>query len=144
MTHFKIDSFVKKVQWWSPWLIQIVLTEFFRLLDGLASRSFCRWDILKVQLKSNWTVGERSLASGSRTVWKSRLILSKVRLNVFNGWFGNFIISKEFTLKEFLYDLMLHSRNSSDIQMALRTYHIADRRFRDSNWSPTKQLVKDC
>ena len=142
MTHFKIDSFVKKVQWWSPWLIQIVLTEFFRLLDGLASRSFCRWDILKVQLKSNWTVGERSLASGSRTVWKSRLILSKVRLNVFNGWFGNCIISKELALKNSMDDLILHSGNCSDIHMALQTDQFVDRTFWKSNWSPTEHLVK--
>ena len=31
----------------------MLLTEFFRLLDGLANRSFCRSDILRVQLKTN-------------------------------------------------------------------------------------------
>ena len=47
--------------------------------------------------------------------------------------FGNCIISKELTLKEFLYDVMLHSGNLSDIQIALQTNHFVDRTFRESN-----------
>ena len=33
----------------------------------------------------------------------------KEQLIFFNSWFRNCIISKELTLKEFLYDVMLHS-----------------------------------
>ena len=57
---------------------------------------------------SNWTVGQSLLASGSEPVWKSRLILLKTRLNVFNGFFGNCIISKELALKEPMDDVTLH------------------------------------
>ena len=92
----------------------MVLTEFFKLSDGLANQSFCQTDILRVQLSSNWTFGKMLLASGSKTVWKSRLILSKARLNVFNVWFGNCIISKELALKDPMDDVMLLLGNCSD------------------------------
>ena len=69
---------------------------------------------------------------------------SEARLIFFNGWFENCIISKELTLKGFLYDVMLHSGNWSEIKMALQTDHFLDRTFRGSNWCPTEQLVKDC
>ena len=126
MSHFKIYSFDKKIQRWCSQLMQIVLTDLFRLSDGLANRSFCRSDISRVQLKSHWTVGKKLLASDSKTVCKSRLILSKAQLIFFNGWFGNCIILKELTLKEFQHDIMLHSGNCSDIQMTLRTNHFID------------------
>ena len=58
----------------------------------------------EVQLNS----AKKPLASDSKTVCNSRLSLSKAQLIFFNGWFGNCIISKELTLKEFLYDVMLH------------------------------------
>ena len=54
-----------------------VLIELFRVSDGLANRSFCRSDISRVQLKSNWTVGERLLASDQEAVRECRLILLK-------------------------------------------------------------------
>ena len=94
--------------------------------------------LTEVQLKSNWTVGKRLLASGSNTVWKIRLILSKARLNLFNVWCR--IVS--LVLKEPLDDVMLHSGNWSDIKMALWTDHFVDRTFWGSNWSPTEQLMK--
>ena len=34
-----------------------------RLSDGVANQSFCQSDIFRVELKPNWTVGERLLAS---------------------------------------------------------------------------------
>ena len=40
-------------------------------------------------------------------------------------------------------DVMLHSGNCSDCQMAFRTDHFVDRTFQGSNWSPTEQLVKN-
>ena len=144
MPHFKIYSFVEEIQRCSSQLIQMVLTELFRVSDGLPNRSFCWSDISRVQLKSNWTVCKKLLVSYSKTFCKSRLVLSKAQLIFFNGWFGNCIISKELTLKAFLYDVMLRSGNCSDIQMALRTDHFADWIFRGSNWSPTEELVKAC
>ena len=116
----------------------MLLTELFRVSDRLANQSFCGSDIWRVQLKSNWTVGKKFLLSDSKTVCKSWLIFSKAQLIFFNGWFGNCIISKELTFKEFLHDVMLHSGNCSDIQMALWTDHFVDRTFGESNWSPTE------
>ena len=101
-------------------------------------------DISRVQLKSNWSVGVRLAASDSKTVWKSRLILSKSLLIFFNSWFGNSFISKELTLKEPQDDVLLNSGNCSDSQMVLRTDHFVDRTFWGSNWNLTEQLVKDC
>ena len=96
----------------------------------------------KGQLKYNWTVSKRLLTSGSKPVWKSRLLL-KAQLIFFNEWFENCIILNELTFKEFLH-VMLHSVNCSDIQMALQTDHLVDQTFGESNWSPTEQLVKAC
>ena len=73
----------------------MVLWELFRLLDGLANRPFCVSKISRFQLKSNWTVCKKLLASNSKIVCKSRLILSKAQLFFCNGWFRNCIISKE-------------------------------------------------
>ena len=115
----------------------MVLRELLRLLDGLANRLFCWSDIWRVQLKSNWTVGKKILASDSKTVWKSRLILSKVQLHFFNGWLGNPIILKELALKEPMDDVMLHLGNCSDIQIALRTHHFVNQTLWGSNWSQT-------
>ena len=55
----------------------MVLTEFFTLSEGLANRPFCPLDILRVQLKSNLTVGERLLASDKEAVTEWGLILLK-------------------------------------------------------------------
>ena len=120
------------------------LTDIFRLLDSFENGSFCRSDIARVQLKSNWAFGKRLLDSDSKTVWKSRLILYENTINYFKGWYGNWFISKELTLKEALDDVMLQLGNCWDIQMALRADHFVDRTFRESKWSPTEQLVKDC
>ena len=68
----------------------------------------------------------------------------KGRLIFFNGWFGNSFISKELALKELMDDVMLHSGNCSDCQMALPTDHFVARIFRGSNLSPIEQSVKDC
>ena len=121
--------------------MHMVLIELFRVSDDLANRSFCRSDIARVQLKSNWKVSEKLQASDSKTFCKSRLILLKAQLILFNGWFGNCIISKELTLKEFLYNVMLHWGNCSDIQTALRTDHFIDRIFQESNWTVGESLL---
>ena len=65
--------------------MQIVLTEHFRVSDDLASGLFCRSGISRVQLKSNRTVRKKLLASDSKTVCKSRLILSKTQLFFFQN-----------------------------------------------------------
>ena len=64
--------------------MQMALTELLRLSDGLANQSFCQLDISRVQLKYNWTVSKRLLTSGSKPVWKSRLLL-KAQL-IFFKW----------------------------------------------------------
>ena len=133
------DSFERASGW-----CNVALGDMLRPSDSLTSRSFCWSDISRVQLKSNWTVGKRLLVSDSKTVWKSRLILSKILLNFFNDCFGNSSISKELSLKEPLDDVMLHSEICSDPQMVLRTDHFVDRTFRALNWNPTEQLVKGC
>ena len=89
-------------------MIQMVLMEHFRVSPGLANQSFCRSDILRAQVRSSLKVGKKFLASDSKTVCNSRLILSKAQLIFSNGWFVRCIISKELTLKEFLEDNMLH------------------------------------
>ena len=79
----RISKFIhlgKKFQWQSCYQVHRGLTDIFRLSDILANWLFCWLDILRVQLKSNWTVGKRLLASDSKTVWKSRLILPKALL----------------------------------------------------------------
>ena len=125
-------------------LCNIGLGDILRPSDGLANWSFCWSDIWRGQLKSNWTIGKRLLASDSEPVWKSRLILLKFLSNFFNGWFGKSPILKELALKERLDGVMLQSGICSDPQMALQTDHFVDWTFRGSNWSPTEQLVKVC
>ena len=51
---------------------------------------------------------------------------------------------KQLGLKEPQDDVMLHSLNCSDIQMALRTDHFVNQTFRGSNLSLTEQLVNGC
>ena len=55
----------------------MVLTELFSVPDDLANRSFCRSYISRVQLKSNWTFGERLPASNQDAVRECRLVLLK-------------------------------------------------------------------
>ena len=43
--------------------MQMVIMELLRLSGGLAHRSFCWSDIFRLELKYNWTVSERLLAS---------------------------------------------------------------------------------
>ena len=142
--NFEIYWLAKNFLWGSSQLVNMVLKELLRLSDPLAKRSFCPSEISWVQLKSNWTVGKWLLASDSKTVWKSRLILSKLLLNFFNGCFGNSSISKELALKEPLDAVTLHSEIWPHPQRALRTDHFLNRTFRGSNWSPTEQLIKVC
>ena len=49
---------------------------------------------------------------------------------------------KNVALKEPFDNIMLHSGNCWDCQMALWADHFVDRTFRGSNWTPTEQLVK--
>ena len=48
------------------------------------------------------------------------------------------------SLNEPLNDVMLHWRNCSDTYIALRTDHFVNPTFRESNLSPSEQLVKGC
>ena len=41
----------------------MVFRELLRLPDSIANQSFCRSDISRVQLRSNWTIVKRLLAS---------------------------------------------------------------------------------
>ena len=134
--HFQRNDFEGAYGW-----CHVALRELLRHSDGLPNRWFCRSDLPRVQLKSNWTVGKKLLATDSKTVWKNRLILSKARLIFFNGCFANWIISKELTLKEFLYDVMLCSGNWSALQMALRADHFVDWTFRESNRTVDEKLL---
>ena len=120
------------------------IQNFLWFSDGLANRSFCRSDSSKVQLKSNWIVDKRLLASDSKTVSNIRLFLSKLLSDFFNGCFGNSSIWKELALKEPLDDVMLHSGICSDSQMTLRNNQFVNRKFRGTSWIPTEQLVEVC
>ena len=102
MPNLKNFSFGKSFQVWSSELVHRVLRELFRLLDSFPNRSFCRSDISRIQVKSNWSIGKRLVASDSKKVWKTKLILLKSLLIFFNGWFRNSFISKELALKESL------------------------------------------
>ena len=55
-------------------------------------------------------------------------------ISFFNAWFGSWFISKEMALKAPLDDVMLHSGNCCDIQIALQTDHFANLAFQGSNW----------
>ena len=137
LIHFERITFQRVSGW-----CNVALGDMLRLSEGLANQWFSQSDISRVQLKSNWTVGKRLLASDFETVWKNRLIWSKSLLIFFNGWYGNSFISKELALKEPLDDVMLHLGNCSDIQMHLPTDHFVTRTFWESKWSPIEQLVK--
>ena len=52
----------------------MVPTELFRLSDGLSNWLFCRSDISRVQLKSNWKVGERLVSSDEGSIMNSYLV----------------------------------------------------------------------
>ena len=60
---WKYIDFGKKVQWWISSLIHMALKELHKISDGLANRSFCRSDISRDHLRSNWAVGVRRLTS---------------------------------------------------------------------------------
>ena len=124
------DSFERASGWCT-----VALGDMLRPSNALANQWFCQTDISRVQLKSNWIVVKRLLASDSKTVWKSTLILSKLLLIFFNGCFGISSISKDLALKEPLDDVILHSGICSDPQMALGTDHFVDWTLRGSNWS---------
>ena len=72
----------------------MVLTELLKVSDGLANQSFCWSDISRVELKSNWTVGERLLASDQEAVTDGTLILLKGLGALFNASFQNLLIYK--------------------------------------------------
>ena len=61
----------------------VALSELLRHSDGLANWSFSWSDIWRVQLKSNWTVGESLLASDQEAVRECRLILLKGQWMIF-------------------------------------------------------------
>ena len=63
MPNLKIPFFAKNFLWNSFQLVHMLVRELLRKSGGLVKQSFCRSDILKVQLKFNWTVGDWLLAS---------------------------------------------------------------------------------
>ena len=63
MPTLKIYLSAKNFLWKSYRLKHMVVTELLRVLGGLSNQSFYQSDISRVQPKSNWTVGERLLAS---------------------------------------------------------------------------------
>ena len=78
MPGFEIHSFWKKYLWMKNiWWCQVELRELLRLSLGFVKRCFYRSIILRVQLKSNWTVGKKLLVSDKRAVGKFKLILYK-------------------------------------------------------------------
>ena len=64
-------------------IVHMVFKDLLRLSDGLANRAFCQSDISRVQLKSNWTVGESLVAFGQEAV-------REWRLNFFKGQWISF------------------------------------------------------
>ena len=81
-----MHKFSNKTLWKSSQRVHMVvrvLTEFFRLSDGLANRSFCRSDIWRVQLKSNWAVRKRLLASDCKAILKKQDNFIESKINFF-------------------------------------------------------------
>ena len=76
---FKICLSPKKCP--SVWIFSgwchVALRELLRLSDVFSNRSFCRSDISRVKLKSNWTVTERLLVSDQERAREYRLDLAK-------------------------------------------------------------------
>ena len=90
---FKICLSWKKCPsvWISSGWCHVALRELLRLWDAPANRSFCWSDITRVQLKSNWTVGERLLVSDQDAVRECRLILLKGQWTFFQCLISKFI-----------------------------------------------------
>ena len=82
---FKICLSRKKCRsvWISSGWCHIAFRELLRLSDVLANRSICRSDISRVQLRSNWKVGERLQVSDQEAARECRLILVKGQLTFF-------------------------------------------------------------
>ena len=140
--NLKIYSFAKNFLWKSSRLIHIVVGELLRLSDSLANQSVCWSDISRIQLKSNWTVGERLVASHQEVVRERRRNLHERKWT-----FLQCLISKIIHLVKNFSDGVVslytgYSGNSSDCPMTLRTDHFVDRTFRRSNCRPTEQLLK--
>ena len=143
---FKICLSWKKCPsvWISSGWSHVALSQMLTLLDVLANRSFCRSDISRVQLKSNWTVGERLLASDPEAVRQCRLILLKGQWTFFlkpNLKIYSFV--KTFSVMEFLANKMVLTElfRLSD-GLANQSFCRSGRAFWGSNWSPTEQSVK--
>ena len=74
MIHFKRIGFEGASGW-----CYVALRELLWHSDCLANRSFCQSGISRVQLKSNWIVAERLLASYQEAVRECKLILLKAQ-----------------------------------------------------------------
>ena len=141
MPNWKIYSFATIFLWKSSRLIHMIVSELLRMLDGLANRSFCRSDISRVQLMSNWTVGLKLVASDREVVGEEKLNLHKRKWT-----FLQCLISKITDLEKIFSDWILslytgYSENSLHYQMALWTNHFDNWTCWGSSWSPTEQLV---
>ena len=80
----------------------MVLTKLFRLSGGFANPSFCGSDISRVQLKSNWTVGEKFLVSDQEAVRECRLTLLKGQWTFFQCLISKLIHLDKKPMMEFL------------------------------------------
>ena len=78
----------------------VALRQLLRLSDGLAKRSFCCSHILRVQLKSNSTVGEWLLASDQSQFDNAGLSYLSENGIFLNACFKNLLICKIFSAKE--------------------------------------------
>ena len=142
MPNLKIYSIPKKLLWKSSQLVHMVVRELLRLSDDLVRQTFCWSDISKVHLKSNWTVGERLLASNQEAVIERRLNLNKGK-----GTFLGCVISKIIYLEKKFTDKVLslyigYSSNSSDSQMAWWTNPFVD--WTLWCWCRSGQWMKEC
>ena len=102
MPYLKIYSFAKNVPWKSSRLIHMAVRKLLRLSDGLANRSFYRSDISRIQLKSNWAVGEKLLALDQEVVRNWRLSLHKKKRNLLQCLISKLFICKNVSVMEFL------------------------------------------
>ena len=65
-------------------------------------QSFCQSDILRVQQKSNWTVGEGLLSCDKSQFDNAGWFCLKDKGIFYNAYFEHFFISRKVSVKEFL------------------------------------------
>ena len=129
MVSFKIHSFRKNWLWRRFWMMSCC-TQW--------TPETVRWSFEPIIL-SNRTFRETN-GSPTKQLVKDCWPLINQFDNADNAYLENLLISKKFSVKEFLV-LMIFKEL---LRLSLRTDHFVDRIFRGSNWSSTEQLVKGC